>query len=81
MAHPDPIVSERNTTTTTTTTSGTSLGFILGALVVVVAILSYFIYTDADVGGSDDVNITIEGAGDAVKGAADAVEGAAAASE
>jgi hypothetical protein len=51
------------------------MGFVVGALVVVVAGLAYFMFAGGDVGGSDDVNITVEGAGAAVEGAAEAVEG------
>ncbi len=55
------------------------MGFILGIIVVVVAIMAYVMFAGdgSTGGGADDVNITIEGAGDAVEGAADAVEGAA----
>lgn len=76
MADPDKSRSDHTTTTTTTTGGGTGMGFIVGALVVVVAGLAYFIFAGGDVDSSDDVNITIEGGGDAVEDAADAVEGA-----
>ncbi|KIN64111.1 hypothetical protein Z946_2998 [Sulfitobacter noctilucicola] len=87
MAHPDHTVSERNTTTTTTTSGGSGMGFIVGALVVIVGILAYVVFGDGFGGasGANDVNITVEGAGDAAQGAAEAVDeavsGGAAASE
>lgn len=83
MAHPDHTVSERNTTTTTTTSGGAGMGFIVGALVIVVGVLAYLVIGSEFGGASDsgDVTISIEGAGDAVKGAAEAVEGAATASD
>lgn len=77
MAHPDRSVSEHNTTTTTTTSGGAGMGIIVGALVVIVGILAYFMFGGEAPSGSNDVTVTIEGAGDAVQGAAEAVEGAA----
>ena len=55
---------------------------IVGAVVVVVALLAYFLFAGGDLDGADDVNVNIEGAaestGEAVEGAAegtaDAVE-------
>lgn len=69
---------ETATHTTATSTSGgnSGLAFVVGALVVVVAVLAWFMFAGAD-GGRDDVNIIIEGAGAAIEGAAQAVEGAA----
>jgi hypothetical protein len=51
------------------------MGIIVGALVVVVAVMAYFMFTEGSAPRSDSVNITIEGAGDAIEGAASAVEG------
>ena len=86
MAHTEHPVSERHTTTTTTTNSGggAGLGFIVGALVIVVGVLAYIMLGgDGPSGttGTNDVNVTIEGAGDAVQGAGEAVQGAAEAVE
>lgn len=82
MSEPDRTVSERNTTTTTTTTGGAGMGIIVGALVVVVGVLAYFVLGgDGPSTDANDVSITIEGAGDAVQGAAQAVEDAATPSE
>lgn len=69
---------ETATHTTASSTSGgnSGLAFVVGALVVVVAVLAWFMFAGAD-GGRDDVNISIEGAGAAIEGAAQAVEGAA----
>lgn len=57
----------------TTTSDDNGMSFIPGIVVAVVAILAYFIFVDGNMGVSDDVNFTIEGAGDAIEGA---VEGA-----
>lgn len=70
--------SDHTTTTTTTNTGGSGMAFVVGALVVVVAGLAYFVFADGETTGSDDINITVEGAGTAVEDAADAVEGAVA---
>ncbi|ASM71845.1 MULTISPECIES: hypothetical protein [Roseobacteraceae] len=64
---------------TTTTKSNSSMAFIVGALVVVVGVLAYFIF-GGDVettSGASDVNVTVEGAGDAAQDAGNAIEGAA----
>lgn len=45
----------------------TGLAFIVGALVVVVAILAYLFF-GGEVGDTDDVTISIEGAAEAVEG-------------
>ena len=67
--------------TTTTTRSGGSSGvaFVVGALVVVVGILAYVMFGgDADTAsGANDINVTIEGAGDAANDAGQAIQGAA----
>lgn len=82
MTQTDSNPTTHSTTTTTNTSSGggAGLGFVTGALVVIVAILAYFVFAGGEA-GQDDVNITIEGAGAAVEGAAEsvgnAVEGAA----
>ena len=72
---------DRTTTTTTTNTGGNSgMAFVLGAVVIVVAALVWFLFAGSDVDstGSNDVNITVEepasDAGAAIEGAA---EGAA----
>lgn len=65
-----------STATSTTSGGSTGLAFVVGALVVVVGVLAWFIISGADA-GRDDVNINIEGAGSAVEGAAQAVEDAA----
>ncbi len=64
-----------HTTETKTGSGSTGLAFIVGALVVVVAVLAYFMFGGTN--DSDDLTITVEGAGSAVEGAAAAVEGAA----
>lgn len=64
--------------TTVNKTSGTGSGIIIGALVVVVLGFGFYFFSGGDpVGDQSDINVTVEGAGDAVQGAADAVEGAA----
>jgi hypothetical protein len=69
------------THTTINKTSGTSTGFIIGALLVVALVLGYFVFSGANpFDTSNDVNVTVEGAGaaaNAVEGAADAVKDAA----
>ena len=65
-----------HTTTTTASGAGAGLGFIVGALVVAVALIAYVVFSGAEPYPQDDVDITIEGAGSAVEGAAEAVEGA-----
>jgi hypothetical protein len=57
------------------------MGIVVGVLVVVVAIIAYFIFAGGEMPGTNDVNIKIEGAGDVVDGAADAIEGATTPSE
>lgn len=71
-----------NTHTSSSTHTGGSGGngiaFIVGGLVVAVAVIGFFLFSGVSVDdGSSDVNISVEGAGSAVEGAADAVEGAA----
>ena len=72
-----------NYTTNSTSGGSTGIGFIVGGLVVAVAVLAFFLFAPEQ--SNDDVTVTIEGAGaaaenlgNAVEGAADAVEGAAA---
>ncbi|MGB3243227.1 MAG: hypothetical protein WBB25_01730 [Sulfitobacter sp.] len=78
MADAENTRSDHTTTTTTTTPGGAGMGFVLGAVVIVVAGLAYFMFADSDTGGApDEVNVTVEGAGDAVQDAGEAVEGAA----
>ncbi|MFL4471676.1 hypothetical protein ACERZ8_18005 [Tateyamaria armeniaca] len=59
----------------TTQSSGgnTALGFIVGALVVVVAVLGYAVFIGGD--GSENLTISIEGADTAVEKAAESVSG------
>jgi len=59
---------ERNEHVTTPSSGGAGMGIIVGALVVVVAVMAYFMFAEGSAPGSDSVNITIEGAGDAVEG-------------
>ena len=67
--------------TTINKTSGTTTGFIIGALLVLALVLGYFVFSGANpFTSSDDINVTVEGAGaaaNAVEGAADAVKDAA----
>ncbi len=63
--------SEHVTTTTTNSGGGAGMGFVVGILVVVVAGLAYFVLGGDLASNSGDVNVTIEGLGDAVKGAAE----------
>ncbi|MEP3055462.1 hypothetical protein [Ascidiaceihabitans sp.] len=60
---------ETATYTTATSTSGgnSGLAFVVGALVVVVAVLAWFMFPGAD-GRRGGVNISIEGAADDVSG-------------
>ncbi|WP_299690313.1 hypothetical protein [uncultured Tateyamaria sp.] len=75
MAHMDRTDSNHTTTTTTTNAGGgAGMGIIVGALVVVVAILAYFVFV-GEQGVSDDFTISVEGAGAAIENAADAVSG------
>ncbi|KIC51317.1 hypothetical protein [Tateyamaria sp. ANG-S1] len=62
----------------TTTNSGgkAELAFVVGILVVVVAVLAYAVFSGEGASG-DDVSITIEGAGAAIEGAGSALEDAA----
>lgn len=63
-------------TTTINKTSGGGTGFVIGALVVVVLVLSYFIFAgDNPINGSTDINVTVEGADDAAAGAAENTTG------
>ena len=68
--------SEHVTTTTTNSGGGAGMGFVVGILVVVVAGLAYLVLGGELGAGSGDVNVTIEGLGDAVKGAAETSGGA-----
>lgn len=54
--------------------SNSVLAFIVGALVVAVVVLGWLFYSSAE--NSDDVNISIEGAGEGASETADAIEGA-----
>lgn len=64
--------------TTVNKTSGTGSGILIGALVVIVLGFGFYYFSGGTpMDDSNDVNVTIEGAGDAVQGAAEAVEGAA----
>jgi hypothetical protein len=84
MAEPQNSRSDHTTTTTTTTTGGgAGMGFILGALVIAVAVLAYFMLAggDVDTSSGGDVNVTVEGASAATESAAEAVESAGAAVE
>ncbi len=65
-----------NTTSTPAERSGGSaMPFIVGILVAAVVVLGYVLFTGGEVApASDDINITVEGAGSAVEGAAQAVE-------
>lgn len=74
----DRTQSDHTTTTTTTNTGGNGgMAFVLGAIVIVVAALVWFLFAGADVDGpgTNDVNISVETpaneAGAAVEGAAD----------
>ncbi len=61
---------------TNNSSSGTNSGlaFIVGALVVVVAVLGYFVWTGAE--QSDDLTISIDGGGTAMQEAGEAIEDA-----
>lgn len=61
MAHPHhDRINERTTTTHTHTSSGPGTGIIVGALVVIVALLAYFMFAGGDIDGRDGVSVTIE---------------------
>ena len=62
---------------TNSSSSNSGLAFIVGGLVVAVAVLGWALFSGAELGGSsDDVTISIEGAGEAMEDAGQAVEGA-----
>lgn len=62
---------------TNSSNSNSGLAFIVGALVVAVGFLAYALFSGAELGGSsDDVTISIEGAGEAAQEAGQAIEGA-----
>ncbi len=62
--------------TTVNKTSGTGSGIIIGILAVVVIGFGFFFFSGGEVvDGSDDINVTVEGAGEAVEGAAEAATG------
>lgn len=64
-----------NTTNTPEKSGGNGIAFVVGILVVVVAILGYVLFAGGDSTSDDgDINVTIEGAADAVEGAATATE-------
>ena len=67
-----------HTTTTHTSGGGSGLAFILGGVVVALAVLAWLF-----MGGetSDDVTVTVEGAGEAVEAVEGAAEGVAGAAE
>ncbi len=54
--------------------SNSFLAFIVGGLLVAVVVLGWLFYSSAE--DSNDVNISIEGAGEGASDAADAIEGA-----
>ncbi|WP_099827312.1 hypothetical protein [Oceaniglobus indicus] len=58
--------------------SGNAMPFIVGGLVVAVAVIAYVLFAtdggDTAGTGGGDVNVTVEGAGDAADNAPDAVE-------
>ena len=56
-----------NTTNTPAKTGGNGIAFIVGILVVVVAVLAYVVWGSGAEGGKD-ISVTIEGAADAVEG-------------
>ncbi|MBQ0803406.1 MAG: hypothetical protein KBT65_00795 [Sulfitobacter sp.] len=75
MANPD---NNQAPHTTVNKTNGTGSGIIIGILAVLVIGFGFFFFSGGDpLDNSSDVNVTVEGAGDAVQGAAEAVEGAA----
>ena len=51
------------------------LAFIVGGLVVAVLVLGWMFYSGADLDGSDDVTISIEGGGEAAEAVEEAVTG------
>ncbi|MEJ6402379.1 hypothetical protein [Yoonia sp. 2307UL14-13] len=60
--------------TTQNSSGNTGLAFLVGILVVVVAVMAYVMFADGDADGGQDLNITVEGAGAAAEDAAQAVE-------
>lgn len=69
----------RGTHSTTTSSGSSGLAFIVGALVVAVAVLGYVMFADG--GSSDDLTVTVEGGGAAVESVENAAEGVAGAVE
>ncbi|MBW4963977.1 hypothetical protein [Sulfitobacter sp. CW3] len=64
--------------TTVNKTSNTGTGIVIGVLVVLVLGFGFYYFSGGDpMDTSNDINVTVEGAGDAVKGAAESVEDAA----
>lgn len=65
-----------NTTNASGGGGSTGLAFIVGILVVVVALLAWVIFGGGEVAeGGQDLNITVEGVGDAVKSATGGSDG------
>tara|TARA_R110002051_G_scaffold14460_6_gene46874 strand:- start:42742 stop:42945 length:204 start_codon:yes stop_codon:yes gene_type:complete len=58
-----------NTTNTPEKSGGNGIAFVVGILVVVVGILAYVIYGGSSGSDGGDINVTVEGAADAVEGA------------
>lgn len=63
-------------TQNSSSSSNSFLAFVVGGLVVAVVVLGWMLY-GGDLGGSDDLTISIEGGGEAVE----AIEGAVSGSE
>lgn len=64
-------------TTHSTATGGAGIGFAIGALVVAVLVVGYFLFSGAEIADEGDINISVEGAGEAVEDAGNALESAA----
>ena len=64
--------------TTVNKTSNTGTGIVIGVLAVLVVGFAFYYFSDGDpMDTSNDINVTVEGSGDAMENAADSVEDAA----
>lgn len=68
------MVDQTHSSSTSNSGGNTGLAFIVGGLVVIVAVLGYFVFVGAQ--QSDDITISIDGGGSAMQEAGEAIEDA-----